>query len=237
MLASTSRLEGAMQFVFRAGAGALGGVAAGLLLLGASSAPAAEPAVHRHLISHNSNNPSAGLVVVSGEGTLKRIESASALDPVEWAAGFQRLEPAPTVRLPDVGAYAGVTPGDPLTCLTQAIYFEARSQSEAGQEAVAQVVMNRTHLPQYPDSVCGVVYQGAERTTGCQFTFVCDGSLKAPTDADAWARAGEIARKALAGFVYAPMAAATHYHAAWMTPYWAGSLTRIRQLGGQVFYH
>jgi hypothetical protein len=226
-----------MQLVFRAGAGALGGVAAGLLLLSASSAPAAEPAVHRHAASHHSDNASGGLVVVSGEGTLKRIVSASALDPLEWAAGFQRLEPAPVVNLPAPAAYAAGVPGDALTCLTQAIYFEARSEGEAGQEAVAQVVMNRTHMSQYPSTVCGVVYQGAERSTGCQFTFVCDGSLRPPADADAWARAGEIARKALAGFVYAPMAAATHYHAAWMRPYWAASVARIGQIGGQIFYH
>ena len=70
--------------------------------------------------------------------------------------------------------------------------------------------MNRTHLPQYPATVCGVVYQGSDRTTGCQFTFVCDGSLGPPSNLDAWARATDIARKALAGFVYKPMLTATH---------------------------
>ena len=66
-----------------------------------------------------------------------------------------------------------------LECLSQAIYYEARSQSDDGQRAVAQVVLNRVRHPAYPNSVCGVVYQGSERSTGCQFTFTCDGSMNA----------------------------------------------------------
>jgi spore germination cell wall hydrolase CwlJ-like protein len=145
-----------------------------------------------------------------------------------------------TVRIVELApGYVAWNPtgGDPLTCLAQAVYFEARSEGEAGQRAVAQVVINRSHMPQYPATICGVVYQGSERATGCQFTFVCDGSLREPSDPTAWGRATDIARQALAGFVYKPMLGATHYHAAWMTPYWSGSLTRIRQIGGQVFYH
>jgi spore germination cell wall hydrolase CwlJ-like protein len=151
----------------------------------------------------------------------------------------QALHAVPVVRLTDLGGPLAWNPSneDPLTCLTQAVYFEARSESDAGQQAVAQVVMNRTHLPQYASTVCGVVYQGAERATGCQFTFVCDGSLRRPDDLAAWDRATSVAKRALAGFVYKPMLAATHYHAAWMTPYWSGQLTRIRRIGGQVFYH
>ncbi|HEY1448079.1 MAG TPA: cell wall hydrolase [Caulobacteraceae bacterium] len=157
------------------------------------------------------------------------------------------LEAAPVVSLTSlpssVAALAGSAAfwspasNDPLTCLAQAVYFEARSEGEDGQEAVAQVVMNRTRLPQYADTVCGVVYQGGERATGCQFTFVCDGSLREPDDPIAWDRAIGVAKRALAGFVYGPMATATHYHAAWMTPYWSGSLRRIGRIGGQIFYH
>jgi hypothetical protein len=221
-----------MQRLFRAGAGALGGVAAGLALLCASSAPAAEPAANRPTSRHPSPEiqSAGGLRVIGGEGTLTEVSATGSLTPMEGVE---------VVRLSALSAYAvsNLGNGDPLTCLSQAIYYEARSQGEAGQEAVAQVVMNRTHLPQYPATVCGVVYQGSERTTGCQFTFVCDGSLRPPSDLDAWARATDIARRALAGFVYKPMQEATHYHAAWMRPYWAGSLTRIRQVGGQIFYH
>jgi hypothetical protein len=150
------------------------------------------------------------------------------------------LEGAPVVRLGAPEDFVGVdmypTGGDPVTCMTQAIYYEARSESEVGQQAVAQVVMNRTRSPNFPHSVCGVVYQGWERATGCQFTFVCDGSLRPPRDPVAWERARLIAIRAVAGYTYKPMLGATHYHAAWMTPYWSGEFTKIRQIGGHVFY-
>jgi hypothetical protein len=183
-------------------------LAVGIVLLAALPAQAADPAA----------------IVLGEDG------DSSALKPMAMGV----LEAAPVVRLGGDFTWGGL---DPLTCLAQAVYFEARSESEAGQEAVAQVVLNRTHLAQYAPSVCGVVYQGAERTSGCQFTFVCDGSPRAPDDTDAWGRAVEVAKRALAGFVYKPMLGATHYHAAWMTPYWAPSLTRIRRIGGQIFYH
>jgi spore germination cell wall hydrolase CwlJ-like protein len=209
-----------------------------LVLLGASSAPAAESAAYFSTSTSSSAVSNGGLRVVGGEGALKPMP-ASDLKALEWAAGFTPVQPAQVVRLPAAVGAASWTAasGDPLTCMAQAIYFEARSESQVGQEAVAQVVMNRTRLPQYPATVCGVVFQGADRATGCQFTFVCDGSSRAPTDMEAWGRAIDIARKALAGYVCTPVIDATHYHAAWMTPYWAGSLTRIRQLGGQIFYH
>jgi spore germination cell wall hydrolase CwlJ-like protein len=127
-------------------------------------------------------------------------------------------------------------PSDPATCLAQAVYYEARSESLAGQRGVAQVVMNRTRVGVFPSSVCGVVYQRATDTSGCQFSFVCDGSMYRPLDWTAWERARSVAAQALAGFVYKPLLNATHYHAAWMTPYWSYRLARIRQIGGHIFY-
>ncbi len=97
-------------------------------------------------------------------------------------------------------------------CLAQAVWYEAASESEAGQRAVAQVVLNRVAHPSWPNSVCGVVYQGSERSTGCQFTFTCDGSLARRPSGMSWARAQRIADEALAGSVYAPVGLATHYH-------------------------
>jgi hypothetical protein len=126
--------------------------------------------------------------------------------------------------------------GSPVSCLTQAVYYEARSESLEGQRAVAQVVLNRTHEGHYPKSVCGVVFQGQERRTGCQFTFVCDGSRNGRIEPTAWDRARTVAEHALGGFEYTPLIGATHYHASWMTPYWSGSLTRMRQIGGHIFY-
>src|SRR3954454_21233641 len=93
-----------------------------------------------------------------------------------------------------------------LQCLTQAIYYEARSQSEDGQRAVAQVVLNRVRHPAFPNTVCGVVYQGAVRPGGgCQFTFTCDGAMNAAIEPYAWDRARRIAEAALRGSVYRPV--------------------------------
>ena len=74
-------------------------------------------------------------------------------------------------------------------CLAQAIYFEARSEPEAGQAAVAQVVLNRVSSGLYPTSVCGVVFQNAQRYKACQFSFACEGRSLRVTEAGPWAAA------------------------------------------------
>ncbi|AWW75117.1 cell wall hydrolase [Erythrobacter sp. KY5] len=121
-------------------------------------------------------------------------------------------------------------------CLAQAIWYEAASESEAGQRAVAQVVLNRVSHRSWPGSVCGVVYQGSERRTGCQFTFTCDGSLSRRASGRSWERAKRIADEALAGSVYAPVGHATHYHTLWVNPYWAPSLDHVGTIGAHRFY-
>ena len=123
-----------------------------------------------------------------------------------------------------------------LDCLAQAVWYEAANESEAGQRAVAQVVLNRVAHPSWPASVCGVVYQGSERNTGCQFTFTCDGSLARRAGGTSWARAQAIASEALAGKVYAPIGHATHYHTLWVNPYWARSLDHVGTIGAHRFY-
>lgn len=122
------------------------------------------------------------------------------------------------------------------TCLTQAIYYEAASEPDAGQRAVAQVVLNRVAHPAYPKTVCGVVYQGSERPTGCQFTFTCDGALARQPNRLFWERAASVARAALAGMVYAPVGLATHYHTIAIHPYWADSLNYVGTIGAHRFY-
>lgn len=144
----------------------------------------------------------------------------------------------------DVGAAAkpffspgtGITHARAQECLAQAVWYEAASESEAGQRAVAQVVLNRVAHPGWPASVCGVVYQGSERSTGCQFTFTCDGSLARRPSGASWARAQRIASEALSGKVYAPVGLATHYHTLWVNPYWAGTLDHIGTIGAHRFY-
>lgn len=123
-----------------------------------------------------------------------------------------------------------------LRCLTQAIYYEAALEPRPGQEAVAQVVLNRVRDPNFPNSICGVVYQGAERTTGCQFSFTCDGSLARAPVAWAWNRAESVARAALAGHVAAAVGTATHYHADYVRPWWSPTVTKVGQLGAHIFY-
>lgn len=123
-----------------------------------------------------------------------------------------------------------------LKCLTDAIYYEAANEPDAGQRAVAQVILNRMRHPTYPNSVCGVIYQGSERATGCQFSYSCDGSMARIPARAAWLRAGRVAAQALAGSVYAPVGMATHYHATYVYPYWAPSLNFVGTIGAHRFY-
>jgi spore germination cell wall hydrolase CwlJ-like protein len=121
-------------------------------------------------------------------------------------------------------------------CLTQAVYYEAASESPAGQRAVAQVVLNRVRDPRYPSSVCGVVYQGSERRTGCQFTFTCDGALARKPDPFLFARARMVAVAALSGMVEPLVGLATHYHTKQVVPYWRTDLVKLRTVGAHIFY-
>lgn len=121
-------------------------------------------------------------------------------------------------------------------CLTSAIYYEAGNELSQGKRAVAQVILNRVRHPAYPKSICGVVYQGSERKTGCQFTFTCDGSLARRPARDRWEQARIIAVGAISGGVEPSVGMATHYHANYVVPYWASSLDKVSQIGTHIFY-
>lgn len=151
---------------------------------------------------------------------------ARALDNDSFAVGARPL----------IARGSALDHGRALQCLTQAIYYEAASESDAGQRAVAQVVLNRVAHPAYPNTVCGVVYQGSERKTGCQFTFTCDGSLARKPVRTFWDRAQRVALAALSGAVYQPVGLATHYHTVQVHPYWADSLDRVGSIGAHIFY-
>ncbi len=134
---------------------------------------------------------------------------------------------------------AAATPADrarALRCLTQGVYYEAALESTEGQEAVAQVILNRVRDPNYPNTICGVVFEGAERTTGCQFSFTCDGALAQAPVGWAWNRARAVAERALAGYVATKVGTATHYHADYVHPWWAPTLGKITQIGAHIFY-
>ena len=123
-----------------------------------------------------------------------------------------------------------------LTCLTMAVYYEAASESDAGQAAVAQVVLNRVRHPLFPKTVCAVVFQGSTLPTGCQFTFTCDGSLGRRPSLSGWAHAQKIAGRALDGYVLKTVGEATHYHTQWVVPYWRPTLVKETQIGAHIFY-
>ena len=123
-----------------------------------------------------------------------------------------------------------------LECLTQAVYFEARGEHAQGQQAVAQVVLNRVRHPAFPKTVCGVVFQGAQRRVGCQFSFACDGSMRRGREASAWTRAHKVAARALSGAVLGEVGSATHFHTINVRPSWGPQLRRVAQVGMHVFY-
>lgn len=141
-----------------------------------------------------------------------------------------RLEPALPYR------FSG-TPGDfanARDCLALAAMAEA-GNSDPGQRAVIQVVLNRARHPAFANSVCGVVFEGSERATGCQFTFTCDGSLSRQYDAASWAAARGRAEQALKGYVFATVGNATHYHTDWVYPWWSPKLEKIAQVETHLF--
>ncbi|GAN00204.1 cell wall hydrolyses [alpha proteobacterium U9-1i] len=123
-----------------------------------------------------------------------------------------------------------------LNCLSQAIYYEARGETQRGQQAVAEVIMNRTRSRAYPNTVCGVVYQGSHRVTGCQFTFTCDGSLNRRPRGRAWETAQHIAELVLKGYTRPLTGRATHYHTHAVNPVWSAGLVPTTSIGDHQFY-
>ena len=122
-------------------------------------------------------------------------------------------------------------------CLSRAIYFEARSESELGQLAVAKVILNRVKSANYPNNICGVVYQGSERPNSCQFSFACDGQADKPKYGEPWREAKRVAKRALSGSSQLKViSTATHYHADYVKPKWAGAMSRLIKIGSHIFY-
>ncbi len=122
-------------------------------------------------------------------------------------------------------------------CLARAIYFEARSESREGQVAVANVIMNRKANRYFPDTVCRVVNQGAERRTGCQFSFRCDGQSDVPREKKPWRVAMNIADQVMEGKLRVNrLRGVTHYHAEYVSPKWAKQFRRVAKIGKHIFY-
>ena len=122
-------------------------------------------------------------------------------------------------------------------CLARAVYFEARSESDMGQLAVAKVILNRVKSPKFPKSICGVVYQGSGNRNSCQFSFACDGQPDDVKQPGAWDHAKKIAQRAIAGDpAVAMMGKATNYHADYVKPKWAKNMRRLSKIGRHIFY-
>jgi spore germination cell wall hydrolase CwlJ-like protein len=140
------------------------------------------------------------------------------------------------------GPVETATPSEPQldqhqrNCMAQAIYYEARGETQQGQVAVGEVVMNRMRSGLYPNTVCGVVYQGASLKTGCQFTFTCDGSMAILPRGRAWVQAQHLASAVMLGYTRPITQHATHYHTTAVNPSWSGQLIETTQIGSHIFY-
>ena len=135
-----------------------------------------------------------------------------------------------------VAQWLGPDLAEATKCLATAVYYESAGEPMAGQRAVAQVVLNRLRNPRYPKTICEVIYQGAERPTGCQFSFACDGSTRRVPRAAGWAVATAVATSVLNGVTSAEAGQATHYHTLAVFPAWAPQLAKIGIIGHHVFY-
>jgi hypothetical protein len=184
--------------------------------------------------------PGAEPILVTPPGAELRMSSLEDSDNDEYGGDetvtgkdeSRVLSPAQRLGL------AGPARAEAQKCLADAIYFEARGEVMKGQQAVAQVVMNRVFSGYYPHDVCGVVYQNAHRHLACQFTFACEGkNLNKIDEPDMWEQAKQIARDMLDGKIWlAEVGHATHYHAYWVHPSWVHEMTRLYRLGVHTFY-
>lgn len=183
-------------------------------------------AVARKPVSDGMLTPAAA--TAAWDRTLAAIHSDADIAPPPG------MQSGPAAR-PTLPTGSGLDRVRALQCLTAAIYYEAAREPDEGQRAVAQVVLNRVAHPAFPKTVCGVVYQGSERP-GCQFSFACDGAMARVPMAVWWTRARRVAEAALAGYVYAPVGLATHYHTSAVHPAWADSMNFLGTIGAHRFY-
>lgn len=122
-----------------------------------------------------------------------------------------------------------------IDCLASAMWYEAGDDAR-GQRAVGQVVLNRVRHPAFPASICGVVFEGSDRQTGCQFTFTCDGAMKRIPPEGAFARARGVARAMLDGKVDPEVGLATHYHTDWVHPVWSTAMDKLARVETHLFF-
>ncbi len=214
---------------------------AALIVLKAATKDAAPAPVVPAGFDMQDHFPGAALLYPADEMAAPAVGATgtAALPDLPIPAGAEALSTDGTVKPAQPFSMAGASPtakARALQCLATAIYYEAASESEAGQRAVAQVILNRVRHPAFPASVCGVIYQGSERNTGCQFSYACDGSMARAPSREGMARATRYAAQALAGYVVPEVGTATHYHTYAVTPSWNRTLVMTRVIGAHFFH-
>ncbi|NMN05755.1 MULTISPECIES: cell wall hydrolase [unclassified Novosphingobium] len=216
---------------FRVARQALSGLLALAALLGAPAAQAQDsdhaPAAHRELQVVVAEGPANGAITLPTTGP-----ATTTLPP---ARGMLALAPAPSAA--NAATLADLVEATPmpaqlsseLECLAGAVYFESKSESLAGQLAVARVIVARSQSGRYPASYCGVVYQPS------QFSFVRGHAMPAINRTSRfWANAVRIAVIADQGAWKSPVEGALFFHAARVSPAWGK--TRLAAIGGHIFY-
>lgn len=164
-------------------------------------------------------------------------DAFAAITPASGNPHILQIEAGPAALSMPLRAATGMDQARAVQCLTSAIYYEAGNEPDEGQRAVAQVILNRVASGAWPNSICGVIYQGGERSDrGCQFTFSCDGSMARVPTAAGWARARRGAMRALSGDVFAPAGLATFYHTLAVHPSWADRMRPVAVIGAHIFY-
>jgi Cell Wall Hydrolase len=181
-------------------------------------------------------------VIIALHGTPPPVEPLILKQvPQDYARQVNSATPFTQLPVPSAAPFQFVGSATDMSratdCLAATIYYEAGNEALAGQMAVAQVVLNRTRHPAYPHTICGVVFQGHERSTGCQFSYTCDGSIfRRQPSPQAWDSARVIARAMIGGTVYKPVGTATHYHTDWVIPYWSAKLDKVRAEQSHLFF-
>ncbi|MFD1058047.1 cell wall hydrolase [Paracoccus fistulariae] len=116
-----------------------------------------------------------------------------------------------------------------LSCLSEALYHEARGEGARGQAAVAEVILNRVDSRRFPRTVCGVVNQPS------QFSYTI-GGRKPIRNKAAYLRARAIAENALAGAPRVLTGGATYFHTPAVRPAWSRRFQRTVRIGQHIFY-
>ena len=123
-----------------------------------------------------------------------------------------------------------------MSCLAEALYFEARGEPIKGQLAVGEVILNRVEDTRYPSSICKVINQGTGRRFACQFTYTCDGKLETVHERKPYEMALKIAKILMTTHEGKLTRGSTHYHSNYVNPRWSKRFERIAKFGRHIFY-